>query len=251
MTDHPEIRTIADLLERLMTDTSQSTDRWFRGQSNTDWQLKPSVRRNSRRGEAELAMLQKFRQFATARARSLPTDEWGWVALAQHHRLPTRLMDWSQNPLIGLYFAVEKNPNEAPGTDGAFFALDPVKLNRDSLSQPNIDRPLLLSSAEPHLSPYLPDSADVGVRKPLAVVAPHAFDRLVSQSGTFVLFPAFTPSDTELSDSGALNYWTIPGDCKQSLRDELRFLGITAATVYPDLDHISSEILEQHDPSGS
>ena len=46
--------------------------------------------------------------------------------LMQHHRVPTRLLDWSESPLAGLFFAVE----EEPGADGALWCLLPTELNK-------------------------------------------------------------------------------------------------------------------------
>jgi hypothetical protein len=51
----------------------------------------------------------------------LPTDEWEWLALAQHHGLPTRLLDWTYNPLVGIYFSVESESDSL--ADGKLFAL--------------------------------------------------------------------------------------------------------------------------------
>src|SRR5580704_2336721 len=56
----------------------------------------------------ERTILRLFREQAVPFLNFRPDSEWEWLAIARHHGLPTRLLDWSRNPLVGAYFAVEK-----------------------------------------------------------------------------------------------------------------------------------------------
>src|SRR2546422_6373760 len=61
-----------------------------------------------------------FKMYGISFLEYQPKNEWDWLAIAQHHGLPTRLLDWTYNPLVAAYFAVEE---EVAETDSAIYAM--------------------------------------------------------------------------------------------------------------------------------
>lgn len=78
----------------------------FRGEGSK-WSLKPTVGRIPAYSfEQEILLLEEFkRQAHPYVGQSIQRDDWDWLSLAQHHGLPTRLLDWTSNPLVAAYFA--------------------------------------------------------------------------------------------------------------------------------------------------
>ena len=119
---------ISDVLGRIPSDAfRQERGRWiFRGHSKSTHCLIPSVGRmtytSRSRRKYERSLFDMFCREAEGYVQRLDS-EWEMLALAQHHGLPTRLLDWSYNPLVALYFAVEKHHN----CDGELFALNAPK----------------------------------------------------------------------------------------------------------------------------
>jgi hypothetical protein len=116
--------------------------------------LIPSVGRNEHYSvENELETFQQFKRRSHSTVSSNPTNDWEWLAIAQHHGLPTRLLDWTTSPLIALYFATQSKVinnklEECCENGGAIYALhfcnyintdvdlDPFKYNKVGVFQP-------------------------------------------------------------------------------------------------------------------
>jgi hypothetical protein len=97
----------------------------FRGQTTEkDWPLVPSVGRDVERSQVlrrEKEILEEFKRESIPYIDIVPDNDWQWLALAQHNRLPTRLLDWSKNPLVALWFAVKDTViDNQPGVVWAF-----------------------------------------------------------------------------------------------------------------------------------
>ncbi|WP_010540102.1 FRG domain-containing protein [Dietzia alimentaria] len=249
--DHgPQIASVGELMEVLSPITGDGRELWYRGHRDWTWGLEASALRPENRHLNERAMLARFRQEAAATGRQFPFDNWGWITFAQHHGLPTRLLDWSQSPLVALYFACEPDPaakDTGVEPDGEFFILNPNDLNSEA-GDSDDGHPRLLSDTDEKLTKYLPGKDADDPSKPRSVVAPMIFDRIRFQSGTFTVaqIPPVTADQQPLRKAKALQSFPVPGDTKSALREQLDALGFNEASIYRDLDRIAKRIKTGH-----
>ncbi|MGD0547872.1 MAG: FRG domain-containing protein [Terracidiphilus sp.] len=131
MEEH-QISGIGELLEVLPSiykgKGSKPRKVWFRGHANHSWHLEPSLARSGKL-VAELQLMKQFKQNAFQFLDVPPQDEHEWIFLMQHYAIPTRLLDWTENPLIGLYFAVQDFPGSKK-PPAALWCLYPQELNK-------------------------------------------------------------------------------------------------------------------------
>jgi FRG domain len=204
----------------------------LRGHSDGSWKLIPTIARRHRywsdtdeffSPQQEWQLLQRFRRFAWPQAGRILTP-WEAIFLARHHGLPVRLLDWTFNPLVALFNAVE--PHDYGDRDGAVWLL------RRKLSEPSdID---VLKDEDPLEIP--------GVR---FVHPTHVSPRLVVQGGSFTIHShpwtdlADLDSNQPKVDVLRLQKLVVPAAAKKKLVNELLRLGVSTRTLFPDLDGIA------------
>jgi hypothetical protein len=257
---HPELRRATNLGEyvEVVDDVRRSHFRfreedvwgpWFRGHKKADWSLLPKLYRG---GYDEFLPLREtedeIREEFILRAQSLsdpiPTNagKWEWYSLMQHHGAPTRLLDWTDGSLIGLYFAVKDNPGYY---DAAVWMLDPYKLNNLVIHEDAVFAPGAASARDKRkVDPWLPEHFDKSRKlpgPPIPVIPTHIARRISSQRSCFTIHGA-DKHGLEMFRTIAKRCLVkifVPSTCVQDIRMELEACGIDEATVFPDLDGLS------------
>ena len=234
-----KIESVGDLIGLLKEDKVDEAPTWFRGQGRATWDLVPSIGRNPIHLTAELTSIKRFKQDAWSHISSPPSDEWGWISTMQHYRAKTRLLDWSENPLVALYFALANSDDDSER--GALWCLDPVALNSESGHRRAFAMDIL-AFGDPELESYLPDQVDARKASldPLAVIGPRNTSRMVAQSGTFTIIHAEPRPIEKVGKKKHIWRYTISPGVKREIRRELQIIGVTEYAIFPELDRVVS-----------
>jgi hypothetical protein len=202
-------------------------------------------------------MLDHFKQRAVPYLKEKPANGFEWMFLAQHHRLPTRLLDWSTNALVALFFAADHaTPNGADprhackqflaeeGEDGfAVFVIDPGAVND---AAHDIREPIAIAS-DANWHHYLdPVEAGLTAYLPVCVTAPHGSDRIRAQSGSFTLHGSNVwPLEDYTPLKSLITKIFFPNAVCLQVRAALGRLGMTRGFIYADLDSIAGDIVAE------
>jgi hypothetical protein len=256
------LRDYTELLEGLM---GGDTQLWYRGAGRSAATLIPGLYRHPTISDAgeliemESKLIQRFRERSILYEERSPLQEeglipWQYLFLMQHYGVPTRLLDWTENPWIGLYFAVtgaKIHPTTLEAEEPAcVWILNPGPWNAMSLTDISFPEEVLRLPDEA-LKPFAPNADPSYMRNtPVAMYGLHNSARIVAQRGVFTIFGDSTNPMEDHFSAGAhpddtLVKALLPEDAVHSLQTSLLKIGITDSVVYPDLGGLAKDVKRQ------
>lgn len=189
----------------------------FRGHGDPSWELKPKIGRDPFSKVNEEAIFNAWKRRASEFIKENLSSDWEWLAIAQHHGLATRLLDWSYNPLVAAFFAVSSGNKDL---DAKIYC---YKCHYELLPKNN-KNPFTINNS--------------GKFRPNGVAS-----RIVRQGGLFTI--SSDPNDSlknQLKDEEEIREIIISAKYKKQLKEDLNYYGINDSSVFPDLDGLSTHI---------
>ncbi len=279
------INTLSEYIDLVNTiHNKEQGEPWFRGHSSAQYLLTPGVLRDTHslvdaRGYKVSKdtvinsghivggnyrpekMLESFKRKAVPFLNDKPKNDFEWLFIMQHHGVPTRLIDWTTNAMVALYFAIMPlSPNRHTSTsdageqflseddeyrdDGsAIFVINPKKINN---KLHNINYPVNISEEFDKYSHYVTPMNNTRAEFPICITAPHITPRIRAQSGMFTLHGSKIESlDSYQVLRPLIRKIFVPHSQAIKIRNELRNFGVTTSYIFPDLEGVCREISEE------
>lgn len=282
-----EFLNILNRYKQQFSQTYRSSGFIFRGMSNSTWKLLPGILREYPEPQKsstvvggtysgkiysayESEILAHFRKEASGFLHQIPQkDEFTWLQYAQHYGVPTRLLDFTANPLVAMYFCCQ---NESL-CDGAIWIVNAVTFQSWSQDElicsdmgPDFTREAIVNSIMREMRGDFDYGEVQGEprpkkQRPVFFVPPYIDQRMNAQSSRFLLWGDNSgPLEDMIGDENwmqllpeCLTYTlandqrflakiTVPGSCKHSIMRELDLLNTNEKSIFPGLDGIGRYI---------
>lgn len=222
----------------------------FRGLSDADFRLQTALQRLGGDYPAfEYHLLRNFKKYAHQGIVEADTD-WHWLSVAQHHGLPTRLLDWTYSPLIAMHFATANL--EDYDRDGAIWCVHFGKVHQ--MLPENLVRALQHEGADMFTMDMLSQTIPT-IRKfnemetfPIFFEPPSMDKRITNQ---YALFSILSDVSLEMNEwlEQQPDLWKkviIPKKLKWEIRDKLDQANISERILFPGLEGISQFLKRQY-----
>jgi hypothetical protein len=229
---------------------------WFRGVKSQDYTLLPAIARGELNVSVERAFISSFKSNILPYL-SIPfgmpisfssASYWEMLFLMQYYGVPTRIMDWTQDALAALFFAVEGFDDREKSENPAVWCLNPKKLNQASALNEYFSDGFIPDADEPIVFQLFGTQESKTDKKPCAVYEPLNSARVIAQKDVFTIFPF----DTELcaldSFSDSKDYLlkiTVDAESRGSLTEQLGHCGIKKPLIMPELQAAVNQIKAQ------
>lgn len=229
------LRTVEDTMDKYRSEGSDIL--FFRGHGDSGWKLEPSLWRDNYHNRLEGIL---YYDFVSNAAPLLPPNSNSWDILFEmrHCGLPTRLLDWSENFAVALYFAISNAP-----VNPCIWILNPFKLNRLSSEQEGILNPT--TDLEYSYFGAFIDQEETSYENPIAIYPTKQSKRIFAQKGAFTLHGTTRTPLEELYPE-CLTKIELPKNAIEKASAFLELAGINEYSVFPDLDGLSRYLCKRH-----
>lgn len=252
-----ELNTIDEVLKIIKEQKfSENINRYrsaylYRGLVDSNYSLATSLSRNCKGKQAEVegSILRNFSKYASMEYPMVVNSVWHKLIVGQHHGLPTRLLDWTTSPLIGLHFATSGEDFSKMGEhDCVLWRIDADELNTHlppkykvelQKNNANCFTTEILDNITNELTEF--DSA-LGSQAMVILEPPSIDQRIINQYSFFTIIPMGLNNIEEFLEKNTNNTvkYIIDRKIRWQIRDILDQMNISERMIYPGLDGLSA-----------
>lgn len=268
------VTSLGDLIDKVTPlERDQATGRHrdsgvYRGAADARWPLLTSLdqlggaRQPHAKSDLEEHIFRNFARYSRPHFHSPAANDWEVLVAAQHHGLPTRLLDWTYSPLVAAHFATVRADGGAErgaergaqgGADPVIWRLDWKRVHTCFGLPPLALRIEDLATTFGRARPFTPwalfaagEEDDQGRVFACMIDPPSINPRIVVQSATFTLCSDKRQSFDRFLEThglgGALTKFVIPAWEIGRIRDQLDLVGMDERRLFPDLDGVADQM---------